>query len=109
MASIVCPFCNELTVSSVLESRLSPNAETKKRRRHCQKCNQSFRTIETIENTEARLLKVKVTAPVVKLSRVQALENCKQQYAQLLLSHGAQIAENYLKVQAGNHLKESAS
>ena len=51
-----CPFCQH-TDSSVIDSRLTSEEESIRRRRECSKCSQRFTTYERAEDYEITVLK----------------------------------------------------
>ena len=51
-----CPFCQH-TDNKVLDSRLSPEAESIRRRRECEHCTQRFTTYERVEKQELSVIK----------------------------------------------------
>lgn len=51
-----CPYCGN-TESSVLESRLSEDEQSIRRRRECSRCNKRFTTYERVEGIDLIVLK----------------------------------------------------
>lgn len=51
-----CPFCQN-TDNKVLDSRLTPDSDSIRRRRECEKCTKRFTTYERIELCDASVVK----------------------------------------------------
>ena len=51
-----CPFCQQ-TDNKVLDSRLTPDSDSIRRRRECEKCIKRFTTYERIELCDASVVK----------------------------------------------------
>jgi len=53
---VKCPFCQN-TDNKVLDSRLTPDSDSIRRRRECEKCTKRFTTYERIEMCDASVVK----------------------------------------------------
>jgi len=53
---VKCPFCQN-TDNKVLDSRLTPDSDSIRRRRECEKCTKRFTTYERIELCDASVVK----------------------------------------------------
>jgi transcriptional repressor NrdR len=53
---MLCPYCGDLH-NKVVNSRLTPSAESIRRRRECIKCGRRFTTLEIVEKLPIRVIK----------------------------------------------------
>ena len=66
-----CPFCSSLD-TQVLDTRLSDNNETIKRRRKCAQCSKKFNTIERLELLMPSVIKKNLNRNEFDIGKVRA-------------------------------------
>lgn len=65
-----CPFCNSLE-SKVVDSRLSEDGTTIRRRRECGECNKRYTTYEKIESTPILVIKNNGNRQIFDIAKIK--------------------------------------
>ena len=65
-----CPFCGDSS-TSVIDSRLSTDTNSIRRRRECVKCNKRFSTLETSELAFPRVIKSDGTTELFSKNKIK--------------------------------------